>query len=219
MKFPLLFLFVLFACNTPATKTPAAADTVTDILQPGAISLGNFTFLDFDQQGDENLFIVCKDGDTLFMIYNAAEIIPYEMGDKIGLAWKDSAYSPAGDPESSYTAHFVQQHTLVKEGPLKRFLQSHPVTFTFVFPEELTDYAHDIVFKRACYYMANTTRQPLRSIVDKKTDSVSILVEKMNEGFLLKFKHLTDSLPQLFINFEHIYQLQEYDGVSLKPAT
>lgn len=218
MKFPLLFLFVLFACNTPSTKTPAAV-AVTDTVPPGALSLGNFTFLDFNQQGDEYLFIVCKDGDTLSMIYNTEEKIPYEMGDKIGLAWKDSAYSPAGDPTSSYTAHYVQQHTLVKEGPLNRFLQSHPVTFTFVFPEELTDYAHDVVFKRACYYMANTTSQPLRSIVDKQTDSVSIWVERMNEGFLLKFQHRTDSLPRLYLNFEDTYQIQEYDGVSLKPAT
>jgi hypothetical protein len=215
MKFPVLFLFVLFACNAPAPKTPAI---VADTLKPGAISLGNFTFLDFDEQGDENLFIVCKDSDTLFMICNTPEHIPYEMGDKIGLAWKDSAYSPAGDPESSYTAHFVQQHTLVSEGHLSRFLKSHPVTFTFVFEEEPTDYAHDVIFKRACYYMANTTSQPLRSIVDKHTDSVSIQVQKMNEGFLLRFKHATDSLPQLFLDFGHIYQLQEYDGVSLKPA-
>lgn len=215
MKFPLLFLAVLFACNAPTTpKAPAA-----EVPKEDRVSLDNFTFLDFDQQGDENLFIVCRKGDTLAMIYNAEEAIHYEMGDRIGLVWKDSAYSPAGDPQSSYTAHFVQQHTLVKEGALSRFLKSHPVTFTFVYQNELTEYAHDIIFKRACYYMANTTGQPLRSIVDKLTDSVSIQVEEMNKGYLLRFKHATDSLPQLFINFEHLYELYEYDGVSLKPAT
>lgn len=211
MKFPLLFLVVLFACNTPAPKEK--------VPEKDRITLDNFTFLDFNQEGDEYLFIVCRKGDTLAMIYNTEEAIPYKMGDRIGLVWKDSAYSPAGDPESSYTAHFVQQHTLVKEGALSRFLKSHPVTFTFVFQNEMTDYAHDIIFNRACYYMANTTRQPLRSIVDKQTDSLSIQVEEMDKGYLLRFKHATDSLPQLFLNFEQLYQLYEYDGVSLKPAT
>ncbi|MRG44964.1 hypothetical protein GFS24_07555 [Chitinophaga sp. SYP-B3965] len=211
MKFPLLFLIVLFACNTPTA--PAAKEKQDDI------HLDNFTFLDYNQEGDESLFIVCRKGDTLAMIYNTEEGITYQMGDRIGLVWKDSAYSPAGDPQSSYTAHFVQQHTLVKEGALSRFLKSHPVTFTFVFPDQVTEYAHDIIFKRACYYMANTASQPLRSIVDKQTDSLSINVEEMNKGFLLRFKHTTDSLPQLYINFEELYQLYEYDGVSIRPAS
>ncbi|SIN71624.1 hypothetical protein [Chitinophaga niabensis] len=215
MKFPWLFLVVLFACNTPApplktVETPKPTDS---------IKLGNFTFLDFDQNGDEYLFVVCKAGDTLGMIYNTDEAITYQMGDRIGLVWKDSTYTPAGDPSASVKAQYVQQHTLVKEGALSGFLKSHPITFSFVFPDALTEYAHDIIFKRACYYMANTTSQPLRSIVDTHTDSVTIQVEEMNKGYLLKFKHLRDSLPQLYINFEQPYQLYEYDGVSIKPAS
>lgn len=213
MKFPWLFLVVLFACNAPETPKTPVANTAD------SIKLGNFTFLDFDQNGDEYLFIVCKAGDTLAMIYNTDEAIPYQMGDRIGLVWKDSSYTPAGDPTTTVPAHFVQQHTLVKEGALSAFLKSHPITFTFNFPDQVTEYAHDVVFKSACYYMANTTSQPLRSIVDKHTDSVSIQVEEMKNGFLLRFKHLTDSLPQLFINLEERYQLYEYDGVSLRPAT
>lgn len=210
MKFSWLLVVVFFACNTPTETAKKEEDR---------IHLDNFTFLDFDQNGDEYLFIVCKAGDTLAMIYNTDEAIPYQMGDRIGLVWKDSSFSPAGDPSATVPAHFVQQHTLVKEGALSRFLKSHPITFSFVFPNELTEYAHDIVFKRACYYMANTTSQPLRSIVDRHTDSVSIQVEAMDKGFLLRFKHLTDSLPQLYINFEEKYQLYEYEGAAIRPAS
>lgn len=220
MKFPCLFLVVLFACNAPTTpKTVVTPVTPGTTATTDSIQLGNFTFLDFDQNGDEYLFVVCKAGDTLGMIYNTDEAITYQMGDRIGLVWKDSVYTPAGDPSASVKAQYVQQHTLVKEGALSGFLKSHPITFTFAFPDAVTEYAHDIIFKRACYYMANTTSQPLRSIVDKHTDSVSILVEEMKEGYLLRFKHLTDSLPQLYLNFEQPYQLYEYDGVSIRPAS
>ena len=107
---------LLFSCeNKPKTKVvPEDAIVINpsdsthkdfssrlrlnETLTLGTTYTDTVDFVGFNDQGDDFIFSVAKDKDTIGLIYNTGEVT-FVRGDRIAIEWKMDSLRPAGDPD------------------------------------------------------------------------------------------------------------------------
>lgn len=77
-----------FSSRLRLNETLTLGTTYTDTVE----------FIGFNDQGDDFIFSVAKNKDTIGLIYNTGEVT-FVRGDKIAIEWKMDSLRPAGDPE------------------------------------------------------------------------------------------------------------------------
>lgn len=71
---------------------------LNETLTLGTTYADTVEFVGFNDQGDDFIFSVAKNKDTIGLIYNTGEV-NLVRGDKIAIEWKMDSLRPAGDPE------------------------------------------------------------------------------------------------------------------------
>lgn len=79
----------------------------------GTIYTDTVDFIGFNDQGDDFIFSVAKNKDTVGLVYNTGEV-SFVRGDKIAIQWKMDSLRPAGDPEYLDHTEFLIASKVVK---------------------------------------------------------------------------------------------------------
>ena len=122
---------LLFSCeNKPKTKVlPEDAIVINpsdstkkdfssrlrlnETLTLGTTYTDTVDFVGFNDQGDDFIFSVAKNKDTIGLIYNVGEV-SFVRGDRIAIEWKMDSLRPAGDPEYLDHTEFLIGSKLLK---------------------------------------------------------------------------------------------------------
>lgn len=105
-----------------AVTLPASTDSATtsplrkkQLLQLNTTYSDTLTYVGFDANGDDFLFAVAQNQDTVALIYNeTAESPALEAGDQVAITWTMKPYTPAGDPETTYPREFLTAYHKLK---------------------------------------------------------------------------------------------------------
>jgi len=124
------FTFLLLSCeNKSKTKEQenetilSQSDTIIkdftsrlrldETLALGTAYTDTVDFVGFNDQGDDFIFSVAKNKDTIGLIYNTGEVT-FVRGDKIAIQWKMDSLRPAGDPDYLDHTEFLIGSKLLK---------------------------------------------------------------------------------------------------------
>jgi len=86
---------------------------LNETLKLGTNYTDTVDFVDFNDQGDDFIFSVAKNKDTIGLIYNTGEVT-FVRGDKIAIEWKMDSLRRAGDPEYLDHTEFLISSKVLK---------------------------------------------------------------------------------------------------------
>ncbi|HEY9256466.1 hypothetical protein [Chitinophaga sp.] len=237
---PFFCLLAIWSCNG-GSKTNAAADSTPvkpdstiaavapaplkdtapeafvsplrkkEILIKGRVYTDSLSYVGYNDNGDDELFICVKGKDTVALICNNGKAPVLNNGDRIVLQWKMDIYEPAGDPEFPYPAEYVVDYHLVAPGKLTLLKKSYDLLQGHYDDKEVSPEGQTEIDAAVWYYVANTTDTAIRNVVDVERKVLQYTIEK-NEGSVsnIIFKTATQPvLKRVLFNAEQPYSLSE----------
>jgi hypothetical protein len=83
-------------------------------IELGKIYTDTITYLEFNDEGDERLFLVKKNKDTINLVYTLDKINQFIKGDEVAINWKMDSIRYAGDSEFLYFTEFLTSTKKIK---------------------------------------------------------------------------------------------------------
>jgi hypothetical protein len=241
---PFFCLLVIWSCNG-GSKNNAAADSTlvkpdstvaatvpaplkdtapaafvshfrkNEILLKGKVYTDTLSYVGYNDNGDDELFICVKGKDTVSLIINDGKAPVLNNGDRIVLQWKMEIYTPAGDPEFPYPSEYVVDYRLVQPGKVTLLKKSHALLEGQYDDKEITSEGQTEIDAAVWYYVANTTDTAIRNVVDVERKALQYTIGKYEGNgdpsvSNIIFKTAAQPvLKRVFFNAERPYSLYE----------
>ncbi|MBS0031633.1 hypothetical protein ACTJJ0_28335 [Chitinophaga sp. 22321] len=238
---PFCCLLALWACNegaknnTVTDSVPLKPDTAVapalrqdtakalyisdlrkgDTLIPKKVYADTLTFIKYNDDGDDALFVCVKNKDTMALIFNAADAPALNNGDLVALQWKLDLYAPAGDPEFSYPSEYVVDYRLLQPGKVTRLKKNYALLKCSYSDKEVSDWGKTAIEEAVWYYIANTTDTVIRKTIDVEHAPLEYRIEQNNNGGNSSVNNIIFAttnqpvLKRMFFNVETPYSLSE----------
>lgn len=166
---------------TPATLKDTVAYTSPlrkgDTLTKGKIYTDTVSYVAYNDNGDNALFVCVKDKDTVALIFNSNNTPALSNGDLVLLQWKMDMYEPAGDPDFPYpTAYLVDFH-LLQPGKVTQLKKVYSLLQAHYNDKEVTAEGKDEIDAAVWYYIANTTDTAIRNVIDVEQQALQYTIE------------------------------------------
>ena len=238
---PFCCLLALWACNGGAKNTPVADTTSVkqdtaaapvlhkdttkavyisvlrkgDTLIPKKTYADTLLFIDYNDDGDDALFVCVKGKDTVALIFNAANAPALNNGDQVVLQWAMEMYEPAGDPEFPYPREYVTDYRLLQPGKVTRLKKNYSLLKCAYSDKEVSDWGKAEIETAVWYYIANTTDTAIRNTVDVERAALQYRIERDKSAEnssisnIIFAKEGQPVLKRVFFNVETPYSLSE----------
>jgi hypothetical protein len=186
-----------------------------DTLVKGKVYVDTVSFITYNDNGDDALFVCVKDKDTVGVFFRAADAPKLNNGDKVRLAWSMDMYAPAGDPDYPYPAEFVTDYHLLQPGKVTLLKKVYPLLQGHYNDKEISSTGQEEIDAAVWYYVANTTDTAIRNVVDVERQALQYTVEKyegQGDPAISNIIFTTASRPALkrvAFNAERPYSLME----------
>jgi len=203
---PFCCLLALWACNdgipknTVTDSVPLKTDTAVapalhqdtakalyisdlrkgDTLIPKKVYADTLTFIKYNDDGDDALFVCVKGKDTMALIFNIADAPALNNGDLVALQWKMDMYTPAGDPEFPYPSEYVVDYRLLQPGKVTQLKKNYALLKCSYTDKDLSDWGKAAIEEAVWYYIANTTDTAIRKTIDVERAGLLYRIEQNN---------------------------------------
>lgn len=211
----------IVAAITPApSKDTAPAAFVSplrknEILIKGKVYTDTLSYMGYNDNGDDALFICVKGKDTVSLIIYDVKGPALNNGDRIVLQWNMKVFAPAGDPEFPYPTEYVVDYRLIQPGKVTLLKKSYALLEGHYDDKEISPEGQTEIDAAVWYYVANTPDTAIRNVVDVERKGLQYVIEKYDgKGdpaiSNIIFKTATQPvLKRVFFNAERPYSLFE----------
>ncbi|RZJ53793.1 MAG: hypothetical protein EOO44_07310 [Flavobacterium sp.] len=247
MKYIYLFtLLALFSCNdnkVSASKTsnqkPVADTAVSkeadympeevnvfsairpdERLNKGEINVDQAEYVEYDDNGDYNLFTIKKDKEIVSLHTNFEGASKFLRGDIVEITWKmDIAYIAGEGEKPEYTEWLVSAKK-IKDGSVSLFRKKYtkPIKYNWPADQEYTTEFKDYLYTLVEYYLANSTKDLVKANLKNPDTNLVYSIEDGEKngrsytilGISNEFENHTSIIQWLYFDNEN-HKLYEYD--------
>ncbi|NLR82766.1 hypothetical protein [Chitinophaga eiseniae] len=187
-----------------------------DTLIKGKTYIDTLSFINYNENGDDGLFVCARNRDTAFLIFNTNNPPELNNGDQVLVQWNMDVYEPAGDPENPLPREFVVDYRLLHPGKVTLLKSKKPALEAIYRQKDLSDTGKQEIDAAVWYYVANTTDTSIRRMIDTDPQLLQYTVEEETEDsrlsgvFPITFTDGTQQvLKRVFFDVERPYSLFE----------
>ncbi|WP_166925132.1 hypothetical protein [Flavobacterium poyangense] len=244
MKYTLVLVaLLLFSCKNEKTTpsetalktntnkekqvaTPSQQENFSSAIRPGEqLNKGKeysdeVEYVEYDDNGDYNLFTIKKGKETVALHTNFEGADKFLRGDILEITWKiDSTYS-AGDGEKlDFTAWLIKSKK-IKDGSVSLFKKKHkkPIKYYWAEEQEYSTSFKDYLYTLVEYYLANSKKELVKVNLQNPDANLVYSIESGDKdgrsytilGISNEFENHTSIIQWLYLDTE-TRKLYEYD--------
>lgn len=219
-----LILMFCFSCTPSEQKNHSVDERETEIVQKiiaakDSIKKDTIEFISYNDDFDYSQLNGKKGKENIDFINDNNNDRSFLRGDLIAIEWKNDSIYIAGDGETPQNAQWIVSAKKIKDGNVSKFRSEYGKEIKYHFSKEnqLSDSYLDHLYQLAEYYIANSNKNIIKSIIKKK-DDLAYSVEKRERedkqyyvlGIYTEFEHHINTMQWLYIDPEDD-KIYEYD--------
>ncbi|MCW3170566.1 hypothetical protein OMO38_18720 [Chryseobacterium sp. 09-1422] len=226
MKDAVAFLLLIICCSCSQTETKdqktrelEKKEFKQNTVKRDSVKNDTVEFISYNDNFDYSQLNGKKGKEEIDFINDNNNDRSLLRGDLIAITWKYDSIFIAGDGETPQNAQWIVSAKKIKDGSVSKFRSEYgkEIKYHFSKEDQLSDSYLDHLYQLAEYYIANSNKNIIKSIIKKK-DDLAYSVEKREReekqyyvlGIYTEFEHHINTVQWLYIDPEDD-KIYEYD--------